>query len=979
MMPRSIAVCPLLVVSALLVGLLLLPPGHLSAADPSPQQLEYFEQQVRPLLVKRCYECHSSEADAAEGGLRLDSRDGWESGGDSGPAIEAGNVAGSLLITAVRYDGLEMPPDGRLPAEEIAILERWVEMGAPDPRTAAALGVARGKSIDFGQARQFWSFQLPRRHVVPPVARHEWPQSDIDRFLLAKIEDVGLAPTNDADPRTWLRRVTFDLTGLPPTPEQLQAFLNDQSDDARSRVVDRLLASSAFGEHWGRHWLDVARYADTNGGDFNATFKSAWRYRDYVIAALNADKPFDEFVREQLAGDLLDWESDDERAEQLIATGFLMVGCKMLSERDKQKFRMDVVDEQIDTVGRAFLGLTLGCARCHDHKFDPLPTADYYALAGIFESTESFRGESQKYVSTWKEVELPVPPEAKTALEEHQQQTSRLQATIAALEAEQKSLGDRLKTLDPETGGVIVDDLQATLVGNWKKSTYSPRYFGEGYVHNDKQGLGEKSAMFRPTLPHAGEYEIRFAYAGSGGRATNVPVVVRHAMGEERLTVDQTRPGPIDQIWLSLGKFPFEQGAAGSVTVETTGTDGYVLADAMQFLPTSQPAEGEPAAEDKAAIARLRGQIADVAGQLETTEQQVKEHEAAAPPPIPTCMAVREQEQIGDSAIRIRGEVHREGDIIPRGFLSVLADDQRPQLNDTSQSGRLELADWIASADNPLTARVIVNRVWQHLFGRGIVPTVDNFGRLGQPPTHPDLLDTLAVEFIEDGWSLKRLIRRLVLSRTYGLSSLPPATAGENDTATVAGEHPDPANNLLTHARRRRLPAESIRDAMLAVSRQLERASGGSSVEPLAYLAITTSGKNSADLKIDENRRRSIYLPMVRNDLPEMLRLFDIADPELVTGRRPVTNVPAQALYLMNSPFVASAASQAAARIMESTTDDRQRLDRAYALLLSRVPTQAERERALHFLTADGEQSTPQAWSQFVHILLASTEFHMLD
>src|SRR5690606_29145370 len=307
-----------------------------------------------------------------------------------------------------------------------------------------------------------------------------------------------------------------DLTGLPSTPEELEAFLRDPSEEARARVVDRLLASSAFGEHWGRHWLDVARYADTNGGDFNATFKSAWRYRDYVIEAFNADKPFDEFVREQLAGDLLQWQSEDERAEQLIATGFLMDGCKMLSERDKEKFRMDVVDEQIDTVGRALLGLTLGCARCHDHKFDPVPTADYYALAGIFQSTESFRGESQKYVSTWKEVELPVAPEATAALKEHQQRAGELKAAVSRLETEQKSLADQLKTLDPQDGGIIVDDLQATLVGNWKTSTYTPSYFGKGYIHNDKQGLGEKSATFTPALPHAGEYEVRFAFAGSG-------------------------------------------------------------------------------------------------------------------------------------------------------------------------------------------------------------------------------------------------------------------------------------------------------------------------------------------------------------------------------------------------------------------------------------------------------------------------------
>jgi hypothetical protein len=521
------------------------------------------------------------------------------------------------------------------------------------------------------------------------------------------------------------------------------------------------------------------------------------------------------------------------------------------------------------------------------------------------------------------------------------------------------------------------------LQGEWKKSTFTPRYVEAGYIHNNKEGLGEKSVTYTPTLPAAGRYEVRMSYAGSGGRATNVPVVITHAAGEERLTIDQTKPAPIDGLWLSLGTFPFEAGARGSVVIGTEEADGYVLADAVQFLPVDAQSaiaqasrrtdvdsntEAASATDADPETTKLYRDYEEVTQKLEAAQKKLEAHEAAAPPPVPTCMAVREHAQIGDAAIRIRGDVHREGEIIPRGFLTVLSPAERPQLSDTSQSGRRELAEWIASPANPLTARVIVNRVWHHLLGQGIVASVDNFGHLGQRPTHPELLDTLAVEFMEDGWSLKRLIRRVVLSRTYGLASRPPARRGE-----------DPQNSLLTHARRRRLPAESLRDAMLTASGQLDPQTGGSPVESLAYLAIATSGKKSADLMVDENTRRSVYLPMVRNDLPEFLRLFDAADPELVTGRRPVTNVPAQALYLMNSPFVMRAAERVTQSIRAIEGSDENRLTHLYELLYSRRPTDTERVRALRFLNGDTGTARLETWKQLIQILFASTEFRMLD
>jgi len=945
-------------------------------ADKIPaEHLEFFEKEVRPLLVKHCYECHSAQASEVKGGLALDTRAGWMEGGDSGPAIIPGNLDDSPLIQAVRYETFEMPPQGKLPAEQIAILEKWVKLGAPDPREGDVARKAHA-GIDLQAAREFWAFQLPEAHRPPEVKNAAWPYTEVDAFILAQLEQAGLKPAPDADRLTWLRRVTFDLTGLPPTPEEAKAFLADNSPQAFEKVVDRLLASEQFGVHWGRHWLDVARYADSNGSDFNATYFNAWRYRNYVIDAFNRDKPYDQFVREQIAGDLLPYANDQQRAEQLIATTFVNVGPKMLSERDKEKLVMDVVDEQIDSLGKAFLGMTIGCARCHDHKFDPIPTADYYALAGIFKSTITLEGESQQYVSAWKETPLPIAPEHAEALAAHKQVVDQLKGQIAKAKQELKGAEARLAQLESNSNGVMVDDADAKKVGQWTESRYSPNFIGKGYIHDERTGKGEKSVTFTPKLPRAGKYEVRLAYAGGGGRDSAVPVLIRHAEGETRVKVDQSTVPPIDKLFKSLGTFQFEAGEAGSVTISTEGTTGYVLADAVQFIP--EAAMPEVAKRDTPELDEVRGEVDHLRKEITSLEAKLKDAEKNAPPPAPTAMATREAPKIEDCQICIRGEIKNRGPKVKRGFIQVMSNGP-VEIENPGQSGRLELANWIARADHPLTARVMVNRIWQHVFGEGLVATVDNFGHLGEPPSHPLLLDTLAVQFVESGWSVKSMVRQLVLSHTYRQSTQHNAQAMEID----------PDNRLLWRAHRKRLPAESLRDGMLAIAGQLDLSTGESPVQGLGYLAIGNNNQSESGRKTDI-QRRSIYLPIIRNELPPFLTVFDFADPDLVTGRRAETNVPSQALFLLNDPFVKGQAEVTATRLMEMVPQSEdetaaaeakaKRINTAYQLILTRPASEYEVSRAAAFIDAvAAEQSPQEAWRQFVQALFASTEFRMLN
>ncbi len=781
------------------------------AAKPAtPEQLGFFEKNIRPVLVKECYSCHAAGAKKIRGGLTLDTRAGLREGGDSGPALVPGDAAASLLVKAVKHvrDDLKMPPKKKLPDAVIADFEKWVAMGAPDPRDGT-VKVARNE-IDVEKGRKFWSFRPVKRPTPPAVKDTAWPEGAIDRFLLAGLEAKGLKPVADADPRALVRRVYFDLIGLPPAPEEVEAFVAAHAVNRRAAlaaVVDRLLAAPAFGERWGRHWLDVARYAESSGKTANFAYPHAWRYRDYVIAAVNADKPYDCFIREQLAGDLLPARDDRQKAEHLVATGFLAIGAKAHDEQNRRQFLLDVLDEQIDATFQAFQGLTVACARCHDHKFDPIPQKDYYALAGIFRSTETCYGTVPLFLNFHPSPVLPLP----------------------------KGAG-AVTALDPLTAEVR-----------------------EGI---EKQMDGVRERMRNVT---------------GGQNAFLQRIFLR-----DRVTTLRSR---LDQY-------------------ESNGT------------------------------------------------------------PRAFAMGVREGWYIGDSKLYVRGELSQPGDYVPRGFPQVLT---RKQPVIKEGSGRRELADFIASADNPLTARVMVNRVWLHLFGRGLVPTPDNFGASGLPPSHPALLDHLAVSFVENGWSVKKLIRTIVLSRAYQLSSQFDAKNFEAD----------PDNTLVWRVPKRRLEAEALRDSLLALAGRLDLTRPRGSAQARAgegNLAFGFRGGFRGGLPPD--RHRTVYLPVVRDRLPELLTLFDFPDPSLIIGERQTTTVPAQALYLMNNPFVIEQAEALADRLLAGAGDDRGRLTRAYLLCYARPPSDREVRTAEKFIADYArKQERRPAWAALCQSLLVSAEF----
>ena len=780
----------------LLVGLVLAPTQRLfgQVAKPDPAKLEFFEKKVRPLLVDNCYNCHSADNKAA-GGLRVDDHNGLLQGGGRGRAIVVGNPETSLLIKAVRQTDakLKMPPDNRLTDEQIEILSQWIRDGAVWPALEIPEDL-QAKRLDYDRLRkEHWSWQPLRRAQAPADPGNGWARDDVDRFVLAKLGEVGLSPVADADKSILLRRVTFDLTGLPPTPVEIQSFLSDNSSQTLETVVDRLLQSPAFGERWGRHWLDLARFGESTGSARNLPYPHAWRYRDYVIDAFNKDKPYDQFIREQVAGDLLPAESEAQRREQLIATGFLAIGVKDVNQRFKVRYIMDNIDEQIDTVSRSVLALTASCARCHDHKFDPISTSEYYSLAGIFHSTDDCAG------------------------------------------LRNKMGGGGLDYYDPKMLLVLSD-----------KAAVDPKH--EEKVAAAKQAAEEAKTQFEAI----------------------------------RDSADADKPAPNGRPMRQVARQKWNRLQA-------------------EYLALMDPA---------------------VAGEV--------------------AMGLRDAAKIGDTQIRIRGEAEKLGPIATRGFLKIVEFEGQPAVP-ADRSGRLELAQWLTSPRNPLTSRVIVNRIWHHLFGAGLVHSVDNFGVTGDTPSHPELLDHLANNFVADGWSTKRLIRRLVLSRSYGLGSL----ATEQHTTL------DPANRYVWRHSPRRLEAEELRDATLAAAGQLERSRPtGSVAAQLKVIELRNNGPEAQHLTEAglASRARSIYLPLLRTLVPTSLEVFDFADQGLVTGSRETTTVPTQALYLLNDAFVRRNSLALAESLLASDLDDRGRIELAYVRTLGRSPSSFEAERARDYL-----------------------------
>jgi hypothetical protein len=716
-----------------------------TAADPNAKGFEFFEAKIRPVLATHCYECHSAKSSKLKGNLLLDTRAGLREGGDSGPAIVKFKGNESLLVKSMRHEEFKMPPKKRLPDEVIADFVKWIDMGAPDPRDGSAAKAY--KTLTLEESKSFWSFQPPKKSPAPAVKTQGWARTDVDRFLLAKMEAKGLHPVADAEPAALFRRIHLDLTGLPPTPAELDAFLKDPSAKAFEATVDRLLASHEFGERWARYWLDIARYAESNGNTDNLPYPNAWRYRDYVIKAFNDDRPYDRFIQEQVAGDLLPVGSGAERDECLTATALFAMTSRPRAQNNPD-YKYDLIADQVDVATRAFLGLSVMCARCHDHKFDPISQKEYYSIAGIFDSSLMMFGNDAGKGNAGK--------------------------------------GAKINGYNDLTGGGV-------------------------------------------------------------------------AMGLK---------------------------------------------------------EGRP----------------------------------------------------NDLRVCIRGESKDLGETAPRGFLKAVPVADAPGVN-PKESGRREFAKYLSSPNNPFTARIAVNRIWQHLFGHGLSRTPDNFGNLGEAPSHPELLDYLAVTFVENGWSTKKMIKSLVMTHAYQMSSAKDA----------GNEAIDPDNFHVWHMPIRRLDAEAMRDSILAVSGQLDRT-------PLSgTLLHNVDGKQPKKKGMGgyDSNRRSIYLAMVRGaPLNEVLALFDIANPNIVVAQREVTTVPAQALFLMNSPFIQSQSKSFADRVLEpKDLSDEARVELAYKLALSRLPTIEERDRILSYMNESvGDGANRRAvWTSVCQTLFASVEFRYFE
>ncbi|MDX1951313.1 MAG: DUF1549 domain-containing protein [Verrucomicrobiota bacterium] len=954
-------------------GALLYLSCNLLAADKlTPSQRDFFESKVRPILVESCYSCHSLEAGKSKGGLLLDSRAGWQKGGDSGLVIVSGKPDESRLIKAIEWasEDLQMPPKEKLGPDKIQVLRQWIEAGAPDPRVQAAAS----QSI----TANHWAFKSVQVPVPPKVKDLKWPRTPIDQFILAELEQKRLKPAPPADKRTLLRRATFDLTGLPPTAAEIETFLADQTPDAFTKVVDRLLQSPHFGERWGRHWLDLARYADSNGLEVNTPYPNAWRYRDYVIKSFNDDKPYRDFIREQLAGDLLPVKDIADQHEKWIATGFLMLGPKALGEPDRTRLIMDVVDEQIDVTTRTFLGLTVSCARCHDHKFDPIPTRDYYALAGIFHSTLTLDDGNPLGAGAaraWQERPLGTLEQIRQQ-EEYDRELQRLQAELAQLQQIQQNLPGGIDS--SQMAGVVVDNLKAEVTGNWRASNYSTNFVDKNYLHDgdEKSAKGKKTVRFVPDLPRAGAYEVRLAYTPRFDRATNVPVTIHSEKGEKTIRLNQRLATEFDKAFVYLGIFDFAAGTNGSVTVGTEGTKGFVVADAVQFLPLESQSTMTMAMRSEATL-KSEGKSALIAAR-EHAQMQVKitDLRSQAPPPLPAAMSVQEGKG-HNLQIHLRGDPQRLGVEAPRGFISVVEQSgalkPETQIAHTQSSGRLELADWIAHPDHPLTSRVMVNRIWYHLMGRGLVDTLDNFGALAEPPTHPELLDFLARRFSERQWSIKKIIREIMLSSVYQMGS----------EFNPAAYQKDPENRYYWRKPQKHLEAEALRDSILFITGELDITQGGAPLPGNLPPVIQTDALAATD----NLHRRSVYLPIIRNGAPEMLQTFDFADPHAVVARRHATSTAMQALFLMNSPFINERAKAWATRLLQASSEDTSRIRTAFTQAFGRLPAPREEKLTLNFLNQfqaslisfPEAERHQRAWAAFCHSLLTTAEFRFVN
>jgi len=914
----------------LLAGLVSIPAERAISADPSDPGVEFFEKKIRPVLADHCHKCHSHKAEKLKAGLYLDSRDDFLKGGDTGVAVALGEPDKSRLIEALRYKNpdLEMPPKEKLPDEVIADFVEWVKMGIPWPKEEAAVTTAseeKSKEIE-RRKREHWAWQPVALHEPPSVQNKNWPKNGIDRFVLAGLEKKKLTPVSPADKRTLIRRAYFDLIGLPPTAEEIAAFEKDGSPDAFAKVVDSLLANPHYGERWGRHWLDVARYGEDQAHSFKPRlYPQGFRYRDWLVRAFNEDMPYDRFIKEQIAADLL---NAPDRTNNLAALGFFALGPVYYG--DGKMF--DQFDDRVDTVSRGFLALTVACARCHDHKFDPISAKDYYALSGIIASSE--------YVET----PLASPEEVRT-----------YDKAQSAVQSKTKELDDFIKKETTRLSDAQLENTADYLMASWRleqqrktepKTTIKEIAKAEGVREFFLQRWVDYLAKpVKEQLPQLAKWNARRTELDADSTAglqeleretrkaaeafqdyITSAVKLRQAVEDHKTATAKVSSEKLEQLSLddsSAAALSALTGKDGVYTVPKDKIDD-VLSDA-----------------DKTHLASLR-----------TDLERLKKKSPAKYPFVHTLKEGTPK----NLNILLRGNSSNPGDEVPRRFLSVFGGETRPAF--TNGSGRLDLALAIADKKNPITARVMVNRVWQHLFGTGLVRTHSNFGTLGESPTHPELLDYLANQFMESGWSVKSLTRSIMLSSTYQMSSRDDA---HNQTV-------DADNKSLWRMNRRRLEVEAWRDAMLAVSGELDPTIGG----------------ESKDLT-PENRRRTFYAKVSRHNLNSLLRLFDFPDPNVTSDARTVTTVPLQQLFFLNSDFMVRQAKTLAAKLNASSDEsDNQRIEKAFLLVYGRHPSKEEIQMGEEFLSRAKESSEVKdrslsRWDQYAQVLLSANEFLFVD
>ena len=921
------------------------------AAELAPHEVAFFESKVRPLLVEHCYDCHSGAK--TKGGLSLETKAGWGNGGDSGPALVPGKPDESLLIKAVRYtdEDLAMPPKkkgGKLSAAEITVLEEWVRMGAPDPReTVAKLG-----GMAAAEAKSWWAFQ--------PLPAASAAAAQLDAFIDARLAPAGLLAAPAADRRTLIRRATFDLTGLPPTAEEVEAFIADATPDAYAKVVERLLASPRYGEKWGRHWLDVVRYADSldaRGYDKEGDILDAWRYRDWVVDALNRDLPYDQFITHQLAGDILaarEWD-----AQKVIATGIYAIGNWGNGDADKEKVHTDIVDDQIDVTGRAFLGLTLACARCHDHKFDPLTTKDYYGMAGMFFSSrilENFasKGAGEKLMR----IPLVSPQQAaererlrKRAAEIDREISSRLEPlTEVTRDAAGKPGLISWKGRGADNPSLVINTTDAPLAFSTIKLPArtiamhpGPKVTASAVWRSPVAGTVKVSGRLQDVDPNCGDGIVWLVRHGEKTLRTAEMNNAASADLEEISVAVQ----PGDLIQLNIR--PRAEYTCDTTQIEFAIRDEHGTKWDLREVLVGGAAQGQDdvwwlCAGEGSEIGKDNPRAKELSAERKQLDERLTQTDFAQGL-LDGGIPQTRYAGYNDAAVHKRGRYDQLGDMVPRAFPALLTREP-PAIREGS--GRLELAHWIASADNPLTARVMVNRIWQHHFGEGLVRTPNNLGKLGTPPTHPELLDALASEFIRSGWSVKHMHRLIMGTAAYRRSATPVGQARQLDAD----------NRLLSHQHRRRLTAEELRDAMLSVAGRLDARLGG---------------KASRDILAT---RRTLYLTTIRSDRTGFQMLFDGADPTAIVEKRTEATVAPQSLFLLNHPFTLAQAEALSVAAAKAGAEPQERVRWLWRRIFQREPSPGDEALALRALGTDADAAR---WISFCQMLLCSNEFSYVD